>query len=109
MSMVERKFILPDIELADGELETYKYIADRISPKPDEITIKVTHPPKAAIKANRDNRKNESLDLDGFSDTLKANSEWLTPILIAALDTQLRSFSGCDGIPSSATILHSKR
>lgn len=99
MSMVERKFILPDIELADGELEAYKYIADRISPKPDEITIKVTHPSKAAIKANRDNWKNESLDLDGFSDTLKANAEWLYPILIAALDTQLRSFDGCDDIP----------
>ena len=99
MSMVECKFILPDIELADGELEAYKYIADRISPKPDEITIKVTHPSKAAIKAKRDNWKNESLDLDGFSDTLKANAEWLYPILIAALDTQLRSFDGCDDIP----------
>ena len=99
MSLAERKFTLPDIELADGELEAYKYIADRISPKPDEITIKVTHPSKAAIKANRDNWKNESLDLDGFSDTLKANAEWLTPILIAALDTQLRSFDGCDDIP----------
>lgn len=99
MSMVERKFTLPDIELADGELEAYKYIADRISPKPDEITATVNHPAKAAIKNNGYNWKDKSLDLDGFGDMLKANSEWLSPILIAALDTQLRSFSGCDDIP----------
>lgn len=109
MSMVECKFILPDIELADGELEAYKYIADRISPKPDEITIKVTHPSKAAIKAKRDNWKNESLDLDGFSDTLKANAEWLYPILIAALDTQLRSFDGCDDIPVFCYNFHTQK
>lgn len=99
MSMVERKFKLPDIELADGELEAYRYIADRISLKPDEITSTVNHPAKAAIKNNGYEWKDKSLDLGGFSDMLKANSEWLTPILIAALDTQLRSFSGCDGIP----------
>ena len=99
MSMVERKFKLPDIELADGELEAYRYIADRISLKPDEITSTVNHPAKAAIKNNGYEWKDKPLDLDGFSDMLKANSEWLTPILIAALDTQLRSFSGCDGIP----------
>ena len=99
MSHAERKFKLPDIELADGELEAYRYIADRISPKPDEITSTVNHPAKATIKDNRDDWKKESLDPGGFSDMLKANSEWLTPILIAALDTQLRSFSGCEGIP----------
>lgn len=99
MSMVERKFTLPDIELADGELEAYKYIADRISPKPDEITAKVNHPAKTAIKDNGYDWKDKSLDLDGFGDMLEANSEWLIPILIAALDTQLRSFSGCDSIP----------
>lgn len=99
MSMVERKFKLPDIELADDELEAYKYIADRISPKPDEITYTVNHPAKTAIKDNRDDWKKESLDPGGFSDMLKENNEWLTPILIAALDTQLRSFSGCNGIP----------
>ena len=99
MSMVERKFKLPDIELADDELEAYRYIADRISPKPKEITSTVKHPAKTAIKNNGCDWMNKSLDLSGFSDMLKANSEWLTPILIAALDTQLRSFSGCDGIP----------
>ena len=99
MSMVERKFTLPDIELADGELEAYKYIADRISPKPDEITAKLNHPTKTAIKDNCYDWKDKSLDLSGFGDMLKVNSEWLTPILIAALDTQLRSFSGCDDIP----------
>lgn len=99
MSMVERKFKLPDIELADDELEAYRYIADRISQKPDEITSTVNHPAKTAIKNNGCDWMNKSLDLSGFSDMLKANSEWLTPILIAALDTQLRSFSGCDGIP----------
>lgn len=99
MSMVERKFKLPDIELADDELEAYRYIADRISPKPKEITSTVNHPAKTAIKNNGCDWMNKSLDLSGFSDMLKANSEWLTPILIAALDTQLRSFSGCDGIP----------
>lgn len=99
MSMVERKFTLPDIELADGELEAYKYIADRISPKPDEITAKVNHPAKTAIKDNCYDWKDTPLDLSGFGDMLKANSEWLIPILIAALDTQLRSFSGCDSIP----------
>lgn len=99
MSMVERKFKLPDIELADDELESYRYIADRISPKPKEITSTVNHPAKTAIKNNGCDWMNKPLDLGGFSDMLKANSEWLTPILIAALDTQLRSFSGCDGIP----------
>ena len=99
MSMVERKFKLPDIELADGELEAYRYIADRISPKPDEITFTVNHPAKATIKNNGYDWMNKSLDLSSFSDMLKANSEWLAPILIAALDTQLRSFSGCDDIP----------
>ncbi len=99
MSMVERKFKLPDIELADGELEAYRYIADRISLKPDEITSTVNHPAKAAIKNNGYEWKDKPLDLDGFSDMLKTNSEWLAPILIAALDTQLRSFSGCDSIP----------
>ena len=29
-SLAERKFKLPDIELADDELEAYRYIADRI-------------------------------------------------------------------------------
>ena len=99
MSLAERKFTLPDIELADGELEAYRYIADRISPKPDEITSTVNHPAKTAINNNGCKWKDKSLDLSSFSDMLKANSEWLTPILIAALDTQLRSFSGCDGIP----------
>ena len=99
MSLAERKFTLPDIELADGELEAYRYIADRISPKPKEITSTVNHPAKTAIKNNGCDWMNKPLDLGGFSDMLKANSEWLTPILIAALDTQLRSFSGCDGIP----------
>ena len=99
MSLAERKFTLPDIELADDELEAYRYIADRISPKPKEITSTVNHPAKTAIKNNGCDWMNKPLDLGGFSDMLKANSEWLTPILIAALDTQLRSFSGCDGIP----------
>ena len=99
MSLAERKFKLPDIELADGELEAYRYIADRISPKPDEITSTVNHPAKTAIKNNGCKWKDKFLNLSDFSDMLKANSEWLTPLLIAALDTQLRSFSGCDGIP----------
>lgn len=99
MSLAERKFKLPDIELADDELEAYRYIADRISPKPKEITSTVNHPAKTAINNNGCDWMNKPLDLGGFSDMLKANSEWLTPILIAALDTQLRSFSGCDGIP----------
>lgn len=99
MSLAERKFTLPDIELADGELEAYRYIADRISPKPKEITSTVNHPAKTAIKNNGCKWKDKFLDLSGFSDMLNENNEWLTPILIAALDTQLRSFSGCDGIP----------
>lgn len=99
MSLAERKFKLPDIELADDELETYRYIANRISPKPNEITSTVNHPAKTAIKNNGCEWKDKSLDLRGFGDMLKENSEWLTPILIAAFDTQLRSFSGCDGIP----------
>lgn len=94
MSMVERKF-----KLADDELESYRCIADRISPKPNEITSTVNHPAKTAIKNNGCEWKDKSLDLDVFGDMLKENNEWLTPILIAALDTQLRSFSGCDGIP----------
>ena len=99
MSMVERKFKLPDIELADDELEAYRYIADRISLKPKEITSTVNHPAKMAIKNNGCEWKDKSLDLSDFGDMLNENNEWLTPILIAALDTQLRSFSGCDGIP----------
>ena len=99
MSMVERKFKLPDIELADDELEAYRYIADRISLKPKEITSTVNHPAKTAIKNNGCEWKDKSLDLSDFGDMLNENNEWLTPILIAALDTQLRSFSGCDGIP----------
>ncbi len=70
MSMVERKFILPDIELADGELEAYKYRRPYLA-QARRNHYQVTHPSKAAIKANRDNWKNEFLDLDGFSDTLK--------------------------------------
>lgn len=99
MSLAERKFTLPDIELADDELEAYRYIADRISLKPKEITSTVNHPAKTAIKNNGCKWKDKFLDLSGFSDMLNENNEWLTPILIAALDTQLRSFSGCDGIP----------
>ncbi len=99
MSMVERKFTLPDIELADSELEAYKYIANHISKAKGETTTEVNHPAKTSIKDNRNDWKKESLDPSSFSDMLKANTEWLTPILIAALDTQLRSFSGCDGIP----------
>lgn len=99
MSLAERKFKLPDIELADDELEAYRYIADRISPKPKEITSTVNHPAKTAINNNGCKWKDKSLDLSDFSNMLNENNEWLTPILIAALDTQLRSFSGCDGIP----------
>ena len=62
MSMVERKFKLPDIELADDELEAYRYIADRISPKPNEITSTVNHPAKTAIKNNGCEWKDKSLD-----------------------------------------------
>lgn len=99
MSMVERKFTLPDIELADGELEAYTYIANHISREKGETTTEVNHPAKTTIKDNRDDWKKESLDPGGFSDILKANNEWLTPILIAALDTQIRSFGSCDDIP----------
>ena len=62
MSMVERKFKLPDIELADDELEAYRYIADRISRKPDEITSTVNHPAKTAIKNNGCKWKDKFLD-----------------------------------------------
>ena len=42
--LVEHKFALPDIELADSELEAYLRIADSITPAPTEYSVHCPRP-----------------------------------------------------------------
>ncbi len=111
MSMVERpiKFILPDIELADGELRLTKYIADRISPKPDENHYqKVTHPSRRRSRPTvTTGRMSSSIWTVSVTRAEGETPRCLSDRAAAAFDTQLRSTTAVT-IPSSATILHSK-
>lgn len=97
--LLERKFTLTDIALADGELEMYRLIADHITPTPKEYMIRVSHPAKDAVKNNRAEWRNEALDQERLGALLKQHAGWLFPVITAALDVQFRSFLPGDDAP----------
>lgn len=97
--LAERKFALPDIELADSELEAYLRIAASITPAPTEYTYRLAYPAKAAVKSNRAEWREEELDSDALSQLLKQHASWLFAVTTAALDVQLRSFAPCAEVP----------
>ena len=97
--LLERKFTLPDVALADGELETYRLIADHITPTSAEYTVRLLHPAKDAVKSNRAEWRNEALDQERLGALLKQHAGWLFPVITAALDVQFRSFQASDDVP----------
>lgn len=97
--LAERKFALPDIELADSELEAYLRIADSITPAPTEYTVHCPRPAKDAVKSNRGEWRDEELNPEALGQLLKQHSDWLFHVITAALDVQLRSFAPCAEIP----------
>ena len=99
--LLERKFTLPDVALADGELETYRLIADHITPTLEEYTVRLLHPAKDAVKSNRAEWRNEALDQEKLGALLKQHAGWLFPVITAALDVQFRSFRPGDDVPIS--------
>lgn len=99
VSLVERKFALPDIELADSELEAYLRIADSITPAPIEYTYQLAHPAKDAVKSNRGEWRDEELNPEALGQLLQQHADWLFPVITAALDVQLRSFAPCAEVP----------
>ena len=99
VSLIEHKFALPDIELADGELEAYLRIADSITPTPVEYTYQFAHPAKGAVKSNRGEWRDEELNPEALGQLLRQHAHWLFPVITAALDVQLRSFAPCAEVP----------
>ena len=97
--LLERKFTLPNIALADGEMETYRLIADHITPTSAEYTVRLLHPAKDAVKSNRAEWRNEALDQERLGALLKQHAGWLFPVITAALDVQFRSFRPGDDVP----------
>lgn len=97
--LAERKFALPDIELADSELEAYLRIAASITPAPTEYTVHCPRPAKDAVKSNRGEWRDEELNPEALGQLLRQHADWLFPVITAALDVQLRSFAPCAEIP----------
>ena len=97
--LAERKFALPDIELADSELEAYLRIAASITPAPTEYTVHCPRPAKDAVKSNRGEWRDEELNPEALGQLLHQHANWLFPVITAALDVQLRSFAPCAEIP----------
>ena len=97
--LAERKFALPDIELADSELEAYLRIAASITPAPTEYTVHCPRPAKDAVKPNRGEWRDEELNPEALGQLLRQHADWLFPVITAALDVQLRSFAPCAEIP----------
>ena len=97
--LAERKFALPDIELADSELGAYLRIAASITPAPTEYTVHCPRPAKDAVKSNRGEWRDNELNLEALGQLLKQHSDWLFHVITAALDVQLRSFAPCAEIP----------
>lgn len=84
--LVEHKFALPDIELADSELEAYLRIADSITPAPTEYTVHCPRPAKDAVKSNRGEWRDEELNPEALGQLLQQHADWLFPVITAALD-----------------------
>ncbi len=97
--LAERKFALPDIELADSELEAYLRIAASITPAPTEYTVHCPRPAKDAVKSNRGEWRDEELNPEALGQLLHQHDNWLFPVITAALDVQLRSFAPCAEVP----------
>lgn len=97
--LAERKFALPDIELADSELEAYLHIANSITPAPTEYTYRLAYPAKAAVKSNRAEWRGEELDPEALGQLLKQHVDWLFAVIAAALDVHFRSFAPCAEVP----------
>lgn len=97
--LAERKFALPDIELADSELEAYLRIAASITPAPTEYTVHCPRPAKDAVKSNRGEWRDEELNPEALGQLLHQHANWLFPVITAALDVQLRSFAPCAEVP----------
>ena len=97
--LAERKFALPDIELADSELDAYLRIAASITPAPTEYTVHCPRPAKDAVKSNRGEWRDEELNPEALGQLLHQHANWLFPVITAALDVQLRSFAPCAEIP----------
>lgn len=98
LSKVGKAYILPDIDLADWELETYLRIADRISATPEEYESIVRHPAKSAIKAHRADWLG-TINADELAALLEKHGDWLIPAVTSALDAQLRSFGSFAEVP----------
>ena len=97
--LAERKFALPDIELADRELGAYLRIAASITPTPTEYTVHCHRPAKDAVKSNRGEWRDEELNPEALGQLLQQHADWLFPVITAALDVQLRSFASCAEVP----------
>lgn len=97
--LAERKFALPDIELADSELEAYLRIAASITPAPAEYTVQCPHPARTAVKSNRTEWRSNELNPEALGQLLQQHANWLFPVITAALDVQLRSFAPCAEVP----------
>ena len=97
--LAERKFALPDIELADSELGAYLRIAASITPAPTEYTVHCPRPAKDAVKSNRGEWRDEELNPEALGQLLQQHANWLFPVITAALDVQLRSFASCAEVP----------
>ena len=97
--LAERKFALPDIELADSELGAYLRIAASITPAPTEYTVHCPRPAKDAVESNRGEWRDEELNPEALGQLLQQHANWLFPVITAALDVQLRSFAPCTEVP----------
>lgn len=98
ISKVGKAYILPDIELADWELDAYLRIADRISEAPEEYECIVRHPAKSAIKAQRADWRG-AINGDELAAMLEKHGDWIIPAITSALDVQLRSLGLSTEIP----------
>lgn len=99
VGMLGRKIVLPNLDLADFELEAYQLIADRITPNCAEYTLELPHPAKAMIKSNRAEWRDDFLNAEALGQLLKRHADWIFPLIAAALDAQFRSFAACADVP----------
>lgn len=99
VGMLGRKIVLPDLDLADFELEAYQCIADRITPTCAEYTQELLHPAKPAIKSNRAEWRDDFLNAEALGQLLKRHAGWIFPLIAATLDAQFRSFAACADVP----------
>lgn len=102
VSLLDKKWRLPDIEFSDEEMQLLLQMADAISGKKAgaEHEVVIVHPAKPAVKAERD-RWSDSLDQHALV-TLLQDKPWLLRAITAALDAQMRSFKRFHEAPLGA-------